>query len=237
MTDFATITEKLDCPHEVIGPCLLINADCLQVLPLLEAGSVDAVVTDPPYGINLDYATYSDTHENWVSLLRQVIPLCRRIGRFVVMPCGPLLALRQTYIDHNPDWLIAWVKGSPGTRSPIGFNSWEPHLCWGKPAVAMHDVFQTRCGFEIKGHPCPKPVAWALWLVERAAGLGGTVIDPFMGSGTTGVACVRTGRRFVGVEIDPGYYTIARKRILDEIALRDGTPGMFAQTGFLIPPK
>ena len=50
MTDFATITAKLDCPHEVIGPCLLIQADCLKVLPLLEVGSVDAVVTDPPYG-------------------------------------------------------------------------------------------------------------------------------------------------------------------------------------------
>jgi DNA modification methylase len=50
MTDFATITAKLDCPHEVIGPCLLINGDCLKVLPTLAPGSVDAVVTDPPYG-------------------------------------------------------------------------------------------------------------------------------------------------------------------------------------------
>lgn len=77
----------------------------------------------------------------------------------------------------------------------------------------MHDVFQTRCGFEIDGHPCPKPVAWALWLCKRAAQAGEIVIDPFMGSGTTGVACIKTGRKFIGIEKEPKYFEIAVKRI------------------------
>ena len=89
----------------------------------------------------------------------------------------------------------------------------------------MHDAFQTRCGFEHDDHPCPKPVEWALWLCERAAESGDTILDPFMGSGTTGVACVRLGRKFIGIEIEPKYFGIACKRIEDaynQNALFDG---------------
>lgn len=203
-----------------IGDCRMACADCLEVLPTLAAGSVDACVTDPPYGCNFGYESYNDTPENFERLIDAVIPMMRRVADFVVMPAGDRLALRRMYEVHNPDWLIAWFKGSPGTRSPIGFNSWEPHPCWGRPPVAMHDCFQTRCGFEIDGHPCPKPVDWALWLVERAALYGGTILDPFMGSGTTGVACVRTGRKFIGIEIEPRYFDIACRRIEDEYAKR-----------------
>lgn len=209
------------------GRFTLYCADCLDVLPQLEAGSVQAVVTDPPYGCNFEYQSYDDTPENFERLIDAVIPMMRRIAGFVVMPAGDRLALRRMYEVHNPDWLIAWFKGSPGTRSPIGFNSWEPHPCWGKPPVSMHDCFQTRCGFEIDGHPCPKPVDWALWLVERAALCGGTILDPFTGSGTTGVACVRLGRRFIGIEISEDYCRIAKRRIqqaIEDYALFDRAP-------------
>jgi site-specific DNA-methyltransferase (adenine-specific) len=63
--------------------------------------------------------------------------------------------------------------------------------------------------------------AWS-WLVDKACKPGGAVLDPFMGSGTTGVACVRLGRRFIGVEIDPAYFAIAVKRVERELELRDG---------------
>lgn len=208
-----------------IEDATLYLGDCLDVLPTL--APVDAVVTDPPYGCGFEYASYDDTRENFERLIDAAIPMMRALAKFVVMPAGRLLALRRLYEVHNPDWLIAWVKGSPGTRSPIGFNSWEPHPCWGKPPIAMHDCFQTRCGFEIEGHPCPKPEAWATWLVERAALDGETVLDPFMGSGTTGVACVRTGRKFIGIEIDAGYFDIACRRIreaYEATALFDGPP-------------
>jgi DNA modification methylase len=74
-------------------------------------------------------------------------------------------------------------------------------------------------------HPCVKPLALMRWLVKLACPAGGTVLDPFMGSGTTGVACVQTGRRFVGIELDPGYFAIAEKRIA---AARDAHP-LFAE--------
>ncbi len=77
----------------------------------------------------------------------------------------------------------------------------------------MHDYFSTVCGFDPSGHPCPKPIQYAQWLVSRAAEMGQTVIDPFMGSGTTGVACANLGRKFIGIEIEPKYFDIACRRI------------------------
>ena len=79
----------------------------------------------------------------------------------------------------------------------------------------MHDHFSTRCGFDENGHPCPKPIEWAKWLVSRAAIQGATVLDAFMGSGTTGDAAVTLDRKFIGIEKDPKYFDIACKRIED----------------------
>ena len=77
----------------------------------------------------------------------------------------------------------------------------------------MHDYFSTQCGFDDNGHPCPKPERYANWLVDRGAAQGETVCDPFMGSGTTGVACVKLGRKFIGIEKDSKYFDIACRRI------------------------
>ena len=208
----------MTAPVQICDATLYLG-DCIEILP--ELGKVDAVVTDPPYGADIEYGQYQDTRENWEKLIDAFIPKARAASKFFVMPVGDRLALRRLYKMHNPEWMIAWIKGSPGTRSPIGFNSWEPHLVWGRPPVAMHDYFQTRCGFEIDGHPCPKPVAWATWLVNRAAERGGTILDPFMGSGTTGVACAKLGRRFIGIEIHEPYFQIACKRIEQAYAQPD----------------
>jgi site-specific DNA-methyltransferase (adenine-specific) len=70
-------------------------------------------------------------------------------------------------------------------------------------------------------HPCPKPVAWMRWIVERASLPGETVFDPFMGSGTTGVACAKLGRKFIGIEIEPKYFDIACRRIEQAYAQPD----------------
>jgi DNA modification methylase len=66
---------------------------------------------------------------------------------------------------------------------------------------------------EAVGHPHQKPLRVMRWLVDLCAPPAAAILDPFMGSGTTGVACVQTGRKFIGIEIDPGYFEIAKKRI------------------------
>jgi len=192
----------------------IINADCRDVLPVECA----AVVTDPPYGCGCSYASYDDTEANWFDLIHSTVPLIRKCGKCQVMPIGNRYAMGWWYENHAPDWLIAWHKGSPGHRSPIGFNDWEPMAVWGRPIRPMHDYFSTRCGFEDNGHPCPKPVEWASWLVNRVCEYAETVCDPFMGSGTTGIACIRARRRFIGIEKDAKYYEISKRRLNDELA-------------------
>ena len=198
---------------EQIGDATLYCGDCLEVLPTL--GKVDAVVTDPPYGIGFDYASYDDDPDKWFDLINRAIPLFRAVADFVILPSCAIKRMKWWYENHNPDWVVAWHKGSPGHNSAIGFNDWEPHLCWGRPKRPMHDHFSTQCGFDDNGHPCPKPIAYARWLVLRSAEYGGSILDPFMGSGTTGVACAKLGRKFIGIELEPKYFDIACKRIED----------------------
>lgn len=200
----------------------LYQGDCLEFLRTLEPGSVDAVVTDPPYGVDLQYGSCSDTFDEWKRLVSRFIPEAVRISRGpVVVPTSKLEG--EAYLHQlNPVWRICWFKGASCTRSPIGFKDWEPQFVFGSsPSGQVHDYFHASASSvrnQILGHPCPKPMAWALWMVRKMSCEGDTILDPFMGSGTTGVACVRTGRNFIGCEIDTAYFEIARKRIEAEQA-------------------
>ncbi len=97
-----------------------------------------------------------------------------------------------------------------------GFTVQHPILFYG---MGLPHTRQGPSGFESfdtaedNGHPCPKPVRWMQWAVNKCSLAGQIILDPFMGSGTTGVACVHLGRRFVGIEIEPHYFEIALKRI------------------------
>lgn len=196
---------------EQIGDATLYLGDCLEILPTLD--KVDAVVTDPPYGIGFKYESHNDDLAGWEMLIADVVPLVKQLARFVVMPSCAVNRLKWWYDNFPPDWVICWHKGSPGHAAKVGFNDWEPHVSWGRPERPMHDHFKTACGFDDNGHPCPKPVAWAEWLVNRAAESNKTILDPFMGSGTTGVACANLGRKFIGIEIEEKYFDIACERI------------------------
>ena len=181
----------------------------------LYAHDANAVLTDPPYGIGYEYASHDDSREQWFGLMDSVVPLMQAAAAIVVMPCCGIDRLDWWYANHRPDWLMAWYKGSPGHRSHVGFNDWEAHLVWGKPPKQMHDYFQTACGFEIEGHPCPKPVAWAAWLCERICEHGGTILDPFLGSGTTLIAAEQLGRTCYGIEIEPKYVDVILQRYMN----------------------
>lgn len=121
------------------------------------------------------------------------------------------------YQNIPPDWIIVWYKGSPGHRSFVGFNDWELVLVYGKrKGVRMHDFLRVHPERRGKyGHPAHKPVKWAEWFVKRAAGENGIVLDPFLGSGTTIVACENLGRQGRGIEIEPAYVAITLQRLSD----------------------
>jgi site-specific DNA-methyltransferase (adenine-specific) len=202
----------------------IVEGDCLELMKRMPDGCVDAVITDPPYGVGIEYSgEYEDTQENWRLLMKALVPQARRVAKFAVFPSCRILELPWIYANAKPDWLICWAKGSPGTLAHVGFNDWEPHVVYGKPPAPIHDYFLVSATPHDNGHPCPKPLGWALWLVERAARPDGIIFDPFLGSGTTAVAAKKLARHFIGCEISPEYCRIAERR-LQEI---DSQPNLF----------
>jgi site-specific DNA-methyltransferase (adenine-specific) len=204
--------------------------DCLEYVRTMDAGSVDAVITDPPYGVLLGevnngqareknqqpYSLFSDTPEYIEQLVVPVIELCiQKFGRVVVTPGN-----RNLWKYPSPDDIGCWYVPAATSRGKWGFACMNPILYYGKsPRAGRGDtpnsVNMQAVRDKTIDHPCPKPLAFMKWLIEKGSKPGDTVFDPFMGSGTTGVACMQTGRKFIGCEIDPGYFAIAEKRIRD----------------------
>jgi DNA modification methylase len=200
---------------------------------------VDAVVTDPPYGVNLGkhgaakdrranrvlvkdgYASYEDTPENFDRVVVVAIEQCLQIADRAAVFCAFPSAYRLPPADAVGGVFIPNGCG----RSKWGFTCLGHCLLYGQ-APDLHlgarptSVRLTDTA-EKNGHPCPKPLSWMRWAIELATRPGDTVFDPFMGSGTTGVACMQTGRKFIGIEIDPGYFEIARKRIEAAVPLQE----------------
>lgn len=185
--------------------------DCLEYMRAMPDKSVDAVITDPPYGIDKEEWDSSFDTEFIVEGLRAgsllvVIPGIWALGKCIV-------AMGESYL-----WTIGGHKPGAMTNTPIGFNNWQPVVLGGKTkqriGVDAFDFTPTDAGVKFY-HSCQKPLNFMRWLVERTTQPGDTIFDPFMGSGTTGVACVQTGRNFIGCELDPEYFAIAQKRIAD----------------------
>jgi site-specific DNA-methyltransferase (adenine-specific) len=210
----------------------LYLGDCLDVLRDLPDGSVDAVVTDPPFGIGFKYSQHDDSPEGygewlWSALslaeakckpgspvfVWQAMPNVRRFAEWfprewrLFAACKNFVQMRPTAMQYAYDPVVVWwVPGekpySSGTLSRDFF-------------VANTSPSARRGLNDVHGHPCPRPLDLMLHVVDQWVRPGGTVLDPFAGSGTTGVACVQTGRKFIGVEIDPTYYRIAERRIAE----------------------
>jgi site-specific DNA-methyltransferase (adenine-specific) len=193
--------------------------DCLEVLPTL--GGVDAVISDPPYGMgklnkfgsrgNLTEAMpYTpiwgdDKHFDPHPFLDfPVVVLFGANWYSDLLPCsgGWIVWDKKDggTPDHFSDGEMAWVKGSNVVR--IIHHKWR----------GMIKASEQR---ERRVHPTQKPVWVMAWIIERYTQPGDTVLDPFMGSGTTGVACVKLGRHFIGIEKEPKYFDIAQRRIAD----------------------
>ena len=205
----------------------LMLGDCLEVLKTLEAGSVDAVVTDPPYGIGFPYHSYDDTRENLVELIDAFMPEALRIARNIFVLCGPT----QIGLYPQPKWTVCVTWNTTGSFGKYGYNQWTPVLCYGDDlpgfgnvnGMTKSDTLRISGGAgvgfmrsaEEKKHTCPKPLNLMNLVIQRLTRPDATILDPFMGSGTTGVACINTGRKFIGIEIDPTYFDIACKRIED----------------------
>lgn len=209
--------------EEQIGDCRLILGDCLEIMPTL--GKVDAVVTDPPYGIG---------EARGKNKSRGLLATSKDYGcsDWDDRPCSPeqIAAIKSSskhqiifggnYFELPPTscWLV-WDKKNGNTD----FADCE--LAWTNLPKAVRRIEWTwhgmiRKGDDIREHPTQKPVGVIEWCLTHIPDAE-TILDPFMGSGTTGVACVKLGRKFIGIEIDETYFEIACKRIREAYAQPD----------------
>lgn len=194
--------------EERIGGCRLILGDCLEVMPLL--GKVDAVVTDPPYGIGYVGDGYAAIAGDDAPFNPQPI---LSVGVHVIIWGANNFSQR---IPSEGGWLV-WDKRV--TEAADGLRGSPFELAWSsiprlyKILRLQHGGVKNADGEGIKRvHPTQKPIAlmeWCLGFLPNAE----TILDPFLGSGTTLVACAKLGRKGIGIELDPDYFQIACERV------------------------
>jgi site-specific DNA-methyltransferase (adenine-specific)/modification methylase len=216
-----------------IGNATLILGDCMDVLPTLP--KVDLCLADPPYGIGAakvnahssirDNATWE--HKDW----DDKTPSAYLIAR-VIASANLCFIWGGNYFALPPSagWLV-WSHPEAET----GFSLAQVELCWTNMGFAARcKTLPRRDGNQ---HPTQKPVALMAWCIEQA-GNPETILDPFMGSGTTGVAAIQLGRKFIGIEREERYFDIACKRIEQAVAqgqLFEPEQPMQAKTASMFP--
>lgn len=211
-------TWESDC-----GTVKLWLGDCLGVMRGWEYKAVDAVVTDPPYGLNIGGAKhiggkgfempteYGKHTWDKSGLSGSQWAACQRVSSEQIGWGFNHLA----NVYGNCKAMLVWDKKCQDGWEDT-FSDHESAYCSiGKAAAIRHLWVGAFRKQEKRFHPTQKPLRVMLWCIERLPGQ--SIADPFMGSGTTGVAAVRLGRQFWGVEIDPTYFEIAKRRIQDEL--------------------
>ena len=251
----------------------IITGDCLEILPTIPAGSIDAVIADPPYGTTAcAWDSVIPLGPMWAELKRVIRPR-GAICLFAGQPFTSALIMSNA-ADFRYSWI--WQKSKAtgyfdakikpmkehedicifGQQPPVYF----PQIAAGRrhkrneiggkktqvygeagrqPTVS--DLFYPRSILHFKNayytdgqqeHPTQKPIALMCYLIRTYTNAGETVLDFTAGSGSTGVAAILEGRRFIGIELDPAYAEIARRRCRDAAA----QPPLFTEAPAPVPP-
>lgn len=198
---------------EVIGDCVLYLGDCLEVMPTI--GRLDSVVTDPPYGMAFRSNHRAKKHgiiamDESDLAMQWAVGLGAWHSKYIWMRWDNLATIPK------PNSLVTWVKNNHSMGDLQHEHGRQTEVCAfyrgpehffprGRPTDV---IFAPRTGNEL--HPTQKPIGLMRAVVEWTDGI---VFDPFMGSGTTLVACAKLGRHGIGIEIDPDYFDIACKRV------------------------
>ena len=202
----------------------LHHGNCMDIIQDIDLSAIDAVITDPPYGTS----TLTNNYDRGLSCLTAANNYPPIYGDDKPFDPSPWIKFPKVvlfganyYADKLPPsgcWLIwdkrcgvvevdqadaelAWTKGAPGTVPRVFRHLW-------------HGMLKDSERDEKRVHPTQKPVALMNWVMQKVGvPEGGTVLDPYMGSGSTGLACIKAGFSFVGIEIEESYFNISKERI------------------------
>lgn len=221
---------------------IIINKDCMEVFPNIPSGGIDLIICDPPYytahsefiGSTIQtFDDYLEWYREWIEEVQRVLK--ENGSLYVFIP--PLefaeihLLIRECFCQKQ---IISWVKPNVMIRQPtarnylpkvefVGFYTKDPkNYTWN--SLAKKYGLQKACNFAIEPtihrrvkegtiHPTQKPLKLCAKFVYASSNEGDIVLDPFCGSGTTCVAARKLNRKFVGVEINPEYCKISRRRV------------------------
>ncbi len=208
----------------------IIHADCRDVLPLIPDKSIDLVLTDPPYGVNLGkadngqckekgqmhYSQFVDTPEYVKNVVVPVFNLClQKCHRAIVTPGN-----RNAWDYPKPEDIGVWYNPAGTGRGKWGFilahiilyYGVDPRAGRNATASSAHALNDSVKNIKNILHPCPKPLKFTKWLISKGSTNGEIVLDPFAGSGTTVIAAKHLNRKCIGIEIEERYAEIAAKR-------------------------
>lgn len=193
---------------------VLYNADCRDVLPTLSG--IDCVITDPPYGIG--FASQPTRYQRINGLAPKTWDNERPDLSAALAAAGKVVIWGGNYFSLPPSrgWLV-WTKtgNAPSMADlELAWTSVDMNSRRFEKSVKSASLEKN---LQEAAHPTQKPVELMVWSIEQMPAPAETICDLFAGSGTTGVACVRLGRRFIGIEIEPKYFDIACRRISDEL--------------------
>ena len=225
--------------------------DCLELMKNIPDGAVDLVVTDPPYEIETKGAgIYKQSDKQYVKelqemkdgfseeVLNELCRVMRKINIYFFCSQKQIIPLLDYFVkkkkcNYN---ILSWHKTNP---IPACGNKYltdtEFILFFREKGVKVYGNYETKTTWYATPlnqsdkkkykHPTIKPFFILENLIINSSNPGDLILDPFMGSGSTGVACVNTGRNFIGIELDPGYFEIAKARIEEaqnKIEIEDG---------------
>lgn len=209
-----------------IGDATLYLGDCLEVLPTL--GEVDAVITDPPYLISASGGGIGGQRQYLTDIRDHIdagfdVSMLQTFKNWFCF-CGKpqLLDLIGQAIKQNLRWqILTWNKTNP---TPLSNNNYLPDTEYMVHAFESHH-YESKTRFVVGqversgyGHPTVKPQYVMQKAVKSASHQGDTILDCYMGTGSTGVAAIQLGRKFIGIEREERYFDIACKRIEQAVA-------------------
>lgn len=213
----------------------LVLGNAYDELLKMDRQSVDAIVTDPPFGLGKNYINGKELANNPEDYWKFLEPIYLQMLR-IIKP-GGFICIWQTqlYFPYFWNWFGSNIHIYAGCKNfvqlrktPINYG-YDPIIMyydsWGEPLrptkpkrnidffVANTAKFVTEKNSLARKHPFPRPIDQTEIIVNNFVIEGGIVLDPFMGSGTTGLACENLGREFIGIEIEPTYFELAKQRL------------------------
>jgi len=218
--------ELIGAGQDAARPAPKINTitcgDCLEVMPLIRE-NITAIITDPPFGIGFKYESHEDDFDSMRNYCKTILDIFN--GKTIAI----WQSMKNVYRIH--EWcninyrLIADINSCPPYRNHSIQYCWEPIVLIAPPKknanIKSKDYLITwkpswhnaKKKTDYIDHPCVRPLESVIRIIELLTNEGDIILDPFMGSGTTAIACINTGRNYIGIEKEEKYCRIAEERI------------------------